>query len=304
MDIIYLLTSTGGFLDGALTPPSYSDPSIYISFTAGLLSFLSPCVLPLIPIYLSLISGVSLDQLQSKDRGKGLLLKTVSTSLVFILGFSTVFFLLGATATVLGSAMDSAKDIIAKVLAVFIFIFGLHFIGVYRFKFLAFEKKFEARAKPMNYISIYLVGLAFAFGWTPCVGPLLSTVSTMAWTSGTVGKGVVYLLAYSLGIAIPFLLTAIAFNYLLGVFSWIKRHFRIIEIISGSLLVIVAILIFMGWMNKISTLLVPQEDTEMSTGFESVGQMDYEMPADYQMDTDSTYELEMSEDSNPADTLK
>jgi cytochrome c-type biogenesis protein len=238
-------------------------------------------VLPLIPIYLSLISGVSLDQLQSKDRGKRLLLKTISTSLVFILGFSTVFFLLGATATALGSAMDSAKDIIAKVLAVFIFIFGLHFIGVYRFKFLAFEKKIEARAKPMNY-----------------------TVSTMAWTSGTVSKGVVYLLAYSLGIAIPFLLTAIAFNYLLGVFSWIKRHFRIIEIISGSLLVIVAILIFMGWMNKISTLLVPQEDTEMSTGFESMGQMDYDMPADYQMDTDSSYELEMSEDSNLADTLK
>jgi len=229
--------------------PTSVDPTLFAAFLAGLLSFLSPCVLPLIPGYLSFISGVSLDRLQSRENRREILLKTVSTAFIFILGFSTVFIILGLTATAMGQALNEYKDIISKIFSVIILIFGFHFLGIYRFKFLAFEKKVHARVKPLNYLSIYLVGLAFAFGWTPCVGPILAAVLGIAAGTGaetSIWKGVILLTSYSLGLAIPFMLTAIALNSLLGVFGWVKRHFRLIEIISGLLLVAVAILMFFG----------------------------------------------------------
>lgn len=229
--------------------PTTVDPTIFAAFLAGLLSFLSPCVLPLIPGYLSFISGVSIDKLQSGENRREVLLRTISTAFVFILGFSTVFILLGLTATALGQALNNYKDIISKVFSVIILIFGFHFLGIYRLKFLAYEKKVHASIKPLNFLSIYLVGLAFAFGWTPCVGPILAAILGVAAGTGSgtsIWKGVILLTSYSLGLAIPFMLTAIAMNSLLGVFGWIKRHFRLIEIISGLLLIAVAVLMFFG----------------------------------------------------------
>jgi len=240
----------GGGFDLGLAP--VVDVSVWIAFLAGLSSFLSPCVLPLIPGYLSFISGVSIDKLQASENRMAVLKKTVFASLVFILGFSTVFIMLGAGATAIGSVLQQYQHIISKVFSVIILIFGLHFIGVYRLKFMAFEKRVHANVKPLNYISIFLVGMAFAFGWTPCIGPILVTVLSMAGTKETVGQGMLMLSIYSLGLAIPFMLTAIAMNSLLGLFGWVKRHFRLIEIISGSLLIIVAVLMFFGWLEKLA----------------------------------------------------
>jgi len=257
MDFIYVINTLSNFGGiGPIAPPSTADPTVWAAFLAGVLSFFSPCVLPLIPGYLSFISGVSIDKLHSGEDRKSVLLKTISTSLVFILGFSTVFIMLGATATTIGSALKTYQDTISKVLSVIILIFGLHFIGVYRLKFLAFEKKVHASAKPLNYLSVYLLGLAFAFGWTPCVGPILASILAVAATKGQVTQGIVLLSSYSLGLAIPFFLTAVAMNSLLGVFTWIKKHFRIIEIISGLLLITVAVLMFFGVLEKLSQSLI------------------------------------------------
>jgi cytochrome c-type biogenesis protein len=246
--------SGGGFNLGPIS--QVTDVGAWAALLAGLLSFTSPCVLPLIPAYLSFISGVSIDQLQSSENRAAVLRKTIYTALVFVLGFSTVFILLGAGATAVGSLLKEYQDIISKVFSVIILIFALHFLGVYRLKFLAFEKKVHANVKPLNLLSIYLVGLAFAFGWTPCVGPILGSILLVAQTKETVSQGIYLLTAYSLGLAIPFMLTAIAMNSLLGVFTWVKRHFRLIEILSGALLLILAVMMFFGVFDKLSQLLV------------------------------------------------
>ena len=255
--LIRIVATTGGGFDlGPLAPTSGPDVTLWAAFVAGLLSFFSPCVLPLIPGYLSFISGVSIDRLQSDVNRSEVIKRTFYTSLVFVLGFSTVFILLGATATAVGSAMGQYRDIISKVFSVIILIFGLHFLGVYRLKFLAFEKKMHVQAKPLNLISIYLIGLAFAVGWTPCVGPILATVLGIASQKSHVGQGIILLVFYSLGMAIPFIITGIAMNSLLGVFGWVKRNFRIIEIVSGVLLIAVAVLMFFGVLERLSSSLV------------------------------------------------
>ena len=252
--ILSALPSLLGF--GPIAPPSASDPTLLAAFVAGLLSFISPCVLPLIPGYLSFISGISIDRLQSKDNRGEVLKKTVITSIVFILGFSTVFIAIGAAASAVGQALNDYRDIISKVFSVIILIFAFHFLGVYKLKFLAFEKKVHAQVKPMNMISIYLVGMAFAFGWTPCVGPILASITAIAATQGKVWQGVFLLSAYSLGLGVPFLLTAIAMNSLLGLFTWVKKHFRAIEIVSGILLLAVAVMMFFGVFEKLGQALI------------------------------------------------
>jgi cytochrome c-type biogenesis protein len=248
------VASGGGFSLNPISP--VADVGIWAALLAGLLSFTSPCVLPLIPAYLSFISGVSIDQLQSSENRTAVLRKTIYTAFVFVLGFSTVFILLGAGATAVGSLLKEYQDIISKVFSVIILIFALHFLGVYRLKFLAFEKKVHATVKPLNLLSIYVVGLAFAFGWTPCVGPILGSILGVAAAKETISQGIYLLVAYSLGLAIPFMLTAIAMNSLLEVFSWVKRHFRLIEILSGVLLLILAVLMFFGVFERLSQLLV------------------------------------------------
>ncbi len=244
----------GGFNLNPISP--VADVGIWAALLAGVLSFTSPCVLPLIPAYLSFISGVSIDQLQSSENRAAVLRKTIYTAFVFVLGFSTVFILLGAGATAVGSLLKQYQEIISKVFSVVILIFALHFLGVYRLKFLAFEKKVHAKVKPLNLLSIYVVGLAFAFGWTPCVGPILGSILGVAAARETISQGIYLLIAYSLGLAIPFMLTAIAMNSLLGVFTWVKRHFRMIEIISGVLLLALAGLMFFGVFDKLSQILV------------------------------------------------
>ena len=217
------------------------------AFAAGLLSFISPCILPLIPAYVSYISGVSIEQLKSEDglSGKTRFLVMVN-ALAFVLGFSAVFVLLGAGATFIGSFLQDKFSIIMKIGGVIIVIFGLHIAGVIRIPFLYYEKRFSVKTKVVSFFSVMLMGAAFAFGWTPCVGPILATVLFYAGTQETVAKGILLLSAYSLGLAVPFLLTAAAVGLFFRVFAKVKKAFRAIEIASGVLLIIIGVLVFFG----------------------------------------------------------
>jgi cytochrome c-type biogenesis protein len=224
-----------------------AEISLFAAFLAGLLSFLSPCVLPLVPVYISFISGVSLEDLQQAER-RAVLQKTIVAAFTFILGFSIIFVLLGATATTLGKFLLSKFYLISKIAGVVVIILGLHFLGLFEksLQFLNYEKRFHLKTIRVGILSSFVVGIAFAFGWTPCVGPILGPILFLAGGQDSVGQGILLLSVYSLGLGIPFLLTAIATHTFLNVFDKIKRHFRILQIISGVFLIIIGVMIVTG----------------------------------------------------------
>ena len=232
--------------------------TIFAALVAGILSFLSPCVLPLVPAYISFMSGVSIDQLQRGENRQQILRKTVAVSLAFILGFFVVFVLLGATATALGAFLLKKSYVISKIAGVIIIILGLHFLGAFTksLSFLNHEKRFHVRNIRAGVVSAFVIGFAFAFGWTPCVGPILGPILVLAGGQKTVAQGILLLSVYSLGLAVPFLLTAIATHQCLTLLNAVKRHFRVMEIISGVFLIIIGVLIFTGQFSIISTRLV------------------------------------------------
>ena len=229
--------------------------SVLAAFTAGIISFISPCVLPLIPGYLSFISGVSMEEMKDGDKKTKALKKVSLNTLLFVLGFSVVFTAMGASATFIGEFLLSKLSLFNKIAGVIIILLGLHIMGVFRISFLNYEKRFHTRSKPLGPVGSFAVGLAFAFGWTPCIGPILGGILLLASNQGTMGKGMVLLASYSLGLGIPFLVTAVSFNTFLGVFGWVRKHFRTIEIISGLLLVTIGFLIFIGSFGYIAGLL-------------------------------------------------
>ena len=229
--------------------------TVLAAFTAGVISFVSPCVLPLIPGYLSFISGVSVEEMKSGDKKSQALKKVSLNTLLFVLGFSFVFIAMGASATFVGEFLLSKLSLFNKIAGVIIVLLGLHIMGVFRIRFLNYEKRFHTRRKPLGPVGSFAVGLAFAFGWTPCIGPILGGILLLASNQDTVGQGIVLLSSYSLGLGIPFFITAVSFNTFLGVFGWVKKHFRTIEIISGLLLVVIGILVFMGSFAYIAGLL-------------------------------------------------
>jgi len=219
--------------------------STLAAFVGGLISFLSPCVLPLVPAYLAFTSGVSIDEMRtSRDRGK-VLKKTIISSLTFILGFSVVFVLLGATATALGQLLLSKVNILSKVAGIVVIVFGLHLLGLFKIRFLNYEKKFHPTSRRRSQVvRSFLLGLAFAFGWTPCIGPILGTILFLAGGQDTVRKGIILLSVYSVGLGLPFLLTAIGTSAFMDFFNKIKKYFGIVERFSGVFLLLVGILIF------------------------------------------------------------
>ncbi len=229
--------------------------TVLAAFTAGIISFISPCVLPLIPGYLSFISGVSVEEMKSEDKKSEALRKVSLNTLLFVLGFSVVFIAMGASATFVGEFLLSKLSLFNKIAGVIIIILGLHIMGVFKIPFLNYEKRFHAKSKPLGPMGSFVVGLAFAFGWTPCIGPILGGILLLASNQDTMGKGIVLLSSYSLGLGIPFFITAVSFNTFLGVFGWVKRYFRTIEIISGLLLVVIGFLIFIGSFGYIAALL-------------------------------------------------
>jgi len=217
--------------------------SIFIAFGAGLLSFVSPCVLPLIPAYISFASGISIDELKETNKDmRGILISTI----LFILGFSLVFVSLGASATYLCNFILTNKVILRLILGIIVILFGLHLIGIFNIKFLQYEKRLHIKKKPVNILGAFFIGLAFALGWTPCIGPILGSILTLAATKETVSEGIILLTAYSLGLGLPFLLTGMAIGSFFTFFSQIKRYFKIISVISGILLIGIGLLIMSG----------------------------------------------------------
>ncbi len=218
------------------------DISTLIAFTAGILSFVSPCVLPLVPSYITYITGVSFKELTDARSRARLRWATIFHSLFFIIGFSTVFILMGASASYLGQILIEYQDYIMKGGGVLIIILGIHFTGLITIPFLQMEKRFEMKKKPLGYLGSFLVGLVFAGGWTPCIGPILSTILIYASTAQNFTTGVLLLAVYSLGLGIPFFLSSLAFNSFLSAFDWIKRYMRWITLVSGIFLILIGIL--------------------------------------------------------------
>jgi cytochrome c-type biogenesis protein len=214
------------------------------AFVAGLLSFLSPCVLPLIPSYITYITGLSFADLQAEHPSHAVRQQTMLHSLLFIAGFTAVFVLLGASATFIGGFMQQHMVALRRVGGVLIVLFGVHLTGVVPIRFLLGEKRFTIHRKPAGYVGSFLVGIAFAAGWTPCIGPILASILMIAATEDTVYHGIALLLAYSMGLAIPFFLASLAMHQFLTFFNRFKRYIRLFEAGTGLLLIIVGVLIF------------------------------------------------------------
>ena len=219
-----------------------------MAFGAGLISFLSPCVLPLIPGYISFISGVSLQDMTEGSSGNGLLrsqkLSVVLNSVFFIIGFSTVFILLGATATWIGTLLATKISFLSKIAGLVIIVFGIFKMGLLRPLFFFKEIRFNFESKKVGFIWALVLGAAFAFGWTPCIGPILTGILAFAGTLGHVNQGILLLSVYSLGLGIPFLLTAVGVNQFFKLFNRIKRHLGLLEKITGGIMVVIGLLIF------------------------------------------------------------
>ena len=219
------------------------EVSVLIAFSAGLLSFVSPCVLPLVPSYITYITGISFKDLSEGGSKGRLRWLTISHSLLFISGFSLIFVLMGASASYLGQILVQYQSWIMRAGGVLIIILGVHFTGLINIPFLQMEKRFEMDKKPLGYLGSFLVGIVFAAGWTPCVGPILSTILLYASTAKSFTTGVLLLGVYSLGLGIPFFLASLAFNSFLSAFERIKRYMRIITMVSGIFLIIIGILL-------------------------------------------------------------
>jgi len=203
--------------------------TVLTAFAAGLISFLSPCVLPLVPGYISIISGFSLDQLKDGQRHSTLRRSLLLNSIMFILGFSIIFITLGASASWLGQVLLSKMQLLYRIAGLIIIVFGLHLLGIFKINFLYQDKRFHNVGKPRGIFGALVLGLAFAFGWTPCIGPILAGILTIASTRQTVTQGVFLLAVYSLGLGIPFLLTSLGINRFLAFYGRFKRHFRAVR---------------------------------------------------------------------------
>ncbi len=223
------------------------------AFLAGVLSFLSPCVLPLVPGYISLISGASVESLQEAD--SKLLRSVMINSFTFILGFSVVFISLGAIATSVGQITHQYHRELAIVAGVVVFIFGLHLTGLLKIKALYADKRLHGMKGGAGPVGAFLVGFAFAFGWTPCIGPILSVILVMASSQETVLKGILLLAVYSMGLAVPFLLTSLGVNKFLAFYGKFRRHLHTVEVISGCLLIAFGLLIATGNFTRLASYL-------------------------------------------------
>jgi cytochrome c-type biogenesis protein len=212
-----------------------------IAFTAGVLSFLSPCVLPLIPSYLTFITGMAFEDVTRSRRA------TLVHALLFVLGFSLIFVALGATATALGNLLLGYRDVISRVGGVLVIVFGLYMLGVLRIGAFARDTRAHLSRKPVGYVGSVVVGVAFGAGWTPCIGPILGAILTYASMSGNLARGTALLSSYSLGLAVPFLLSAVAIERFLAAFQRLRRHLALVNRISGVLLVVVGVLMLTNW---------------------------------------------------------
>jgi len=240
--------------------------SLFTALLAGLISFVSPCVLPIVPGYLSFISGVNLADLRGGQTQAALARRVALTSGAFVAGFSTVFITLGAAATLVGYYLQQYKRSLGMVGGVVIVILGLHTAGVLQIKWLLYEKRAEVKSRPLGLIGAYVVGVAFAFGWTPCIGPILGAILLYASQQDTVGQGVLLLAAYSAGLGIPFVISGLAINSFFAASGRLKHHMRKIEWVAGGLLVAVGLLLITDQLSVIARLF-----TRMFPGLAEIG---------------------------------
>jgi len=229
--------------------------SVLVAFTAGLISFLSPCILPMIPSYLAFITGISLEELSQDQNLKKVRKSVITNSLFFILGFSILFIALGASATFIGKFLAKNIRWFEIIGGALVVILGLHFAGVFKLKFLERERKIHLEKKPLGLIGTVLVGMAFGAGWTPCVGPILGSILTMAAATQDIAKGIVLLISYSIGLGIPFLLTGLLIHKFFEYFKTVRKYFRVITLVGGILLVIIGVLLITGYFTTISSFL-------------------------------------------------
>ena len=226
--------------------------SILIVFASGLLSFLCPCVLPLIPGYIAFVSGLSIDNMTESGWTDIKMASAMISSVMFVLGFSAVFVVLGASATWLGGFLVQRLPLLISIAGLVIIFFGLQQMGLFKFGFMLTTKQIDLPTEKLGPFKAPLLGAAFAFGWTPCVGPILAAILTYAATMDTVGKGVMLLMVYSAGLGVPFLLTTVAMKGFFKLFSKIKKHMNLIQKISGAILVLLGILMITGKLTLIT----------------------------------------------------
>jgi len=221
-----------------------SLPLPLAAFFAGVISFLSPCVLPLVPGYVSLISGAGVEELKASD--SHLLRKVMLNSAAFIIGFSIVFITLGAISTEVGQILAQYKSLLARIAGAVIILFGLHLTGIFQIKALLADTRLHTLKGGSSLWGAFVIGFAFAFGWTPCVGPILAVVLGFAAAQDTVVKGIFLLAIYSAGLAVPFLVTSLGIERFLRFYNRFKFHMHAVEVASGALLIVLGILLVMG----------------------------------------------------------
>jgi cytochrome c-type biogenesis protein len=243
------------------------DSNLYLlALPAGLISFLSPCVLPLVPPYLCFLTGLSLEQL-TEGKGEERTANVLPSAAAFVAGFSTVFIALGATASVLGEAFRSAMgwtvsigghdiNVLSSLAGVAIIAMGLHFLGAFRLAFLHRELRYHHHAKPTGLVGSYVIGLAFAFGWTPCIGPVLASILAVAAAEQSAAAGAGLLALYSVGLGIPFLLAAVGIGAFLGFFKRFRYHLAKVEMVMGGLLVLTGFMFLTGGIQSLSYWLI------------------------------------------------
>lgn len=237
-----------------------ADITLWVAFYAGVLSFFSPCVLPLIPSYLTYISGLSFGELNEAHPGAKVRMTILAHSLVFVLGFSLVFISLGALAGLASATfqMHLREGLlwIQRVGGVLIFLFGLHLSGLFHFGVLLGEHRFHLRNKPSGFVGTLIVGIAFAAGWTPCIGPILGAILAIAASSsGGAGRGITLLAVYSVGLGVPFLVAGGLFHWFVNFFDRFKKHIRTVEIVTGIMLMLVGVLLFFDLFARLSSVL-------------------------------------------------
>jgi cytochrome c-type biogenesis protein len=226
------------------------EVSFLAAFLGGLISFLSPCVLPLVPPYLSFLAGVTLDELRDGDDW-GVRRRAMLTALLFVAGFTTVFVILGATASALGQMVRQYLDVLGTLAGIMIIVMGLHFLGVFRIGLLYREARVQVD-RSMDIWGAYVMGLAFAFGWTPCIGPILAAILAVAGSETSVLKGASLLAVYSAGLGIPFLLAAFAMKPFVALLQRMRSRFSHVEKTMGALLVLTGIAFLTGWITSVS----------------------------------------------------
>jgi len=217
-----------------------------VAFGAGLLSFLSPCILPLIPSYLSFITGVSVFDLVEDSRGFSLKKKALISSFLFVLGFSTIFVGLGASASFVGKTLQRYQILISRIGGFFIIIMGFYLMGLLKISFLDKEKRIHLERLPLGWWGAFFAGAVFAAGWTPCVGPILGSILFYASTTSSLAKGIVLLSFYSAGLAVPFIISSFALGFFLEHYKRFKKYMRVVSFVSGGLLIVMGVLLIFG----------------------------------------------------------